>query len=132
MDLKELLKTTIDRKASDLHLTENSPPVLRIDGRLILLDEPPFKRDDLKKSIYAMLSDTQKQKFESDRELDFSLGMEGMERFRVNCHIQKGSIVCGFIDADRRLPSVGRNSQPAETAWFPLSTKHIPLAVKPG
>ena len=100
MNLKELLKTTIDRKASDLHLTENSPPVLRIDGKLILLDEPPLSRDVLKKGIYSMLSDTQKEKFEKDRELDFSLGLEGMERFRVNIHIQRGSIEGAF----RRIP----------------------------
>ena len=86
--------STIDRKASDLHLTEGSPPILRIDGKLLLLDEPPTTREVLKKGIYAMLSDIQKQKFEEDRELDFSLGMEGMERFRVNVHIQKGSIMC--------------------------------------
>lgn len=100
MDLKNLLKATIDRKASDLHLTEDSPPVLRIDGRLHLLDESPLNRDELKKSIYAMLSDTQKEKFEEDRELDFSLGLEGMERFRVNVHVQRGSIEAAF----RRIP----------------------------
>ena len=106
MDIKELLKTTIDRKASDLHLTENSPPVLRIDGKLILLDEPPVSRDQLKKSIYAMLSDTQKEKFERDRELDFSLGLEGMERFRVNIHIQKGSIEAAFRRIPLYVPSI--------------------------
>ena len=106
MDIKELLKTTIDRNASDLHLTENSPPVLRIDGKLILLDEPPVSRDQLKKSIYAMLSDTQKEKFERDRELDFSLGLEGMERFRVNIHIQKGSIEAAFRRIPLYVPSI--------------------------
>ena len=101
MDLKELLKLCIDRKASDLHLTENSPPILRIDGKLILTDNPPLAREDLKKSIYSILTDTQKEKFEQDRELDFSLSMEGLERFRVNVHLQKGSVEAAL----RRIPS---------------------------
>jgi len=106
LDLKELLKTCIDRKASDLHLTESSPPVLRIDGRLILLDEKPLAKEELKKGIYAMLSDTQKEKFEQDRELDFSLGLEGMERFRVNVHVQRGSIEAAFRRIPLYVPSI--------------------------
>ena len=48
IDLRELLKLTIDSKASDLHLTENCPPILRVDGRLIFTSSPPLKRDELK------------------------------------------------------------------------------------
>ncbi|MCA9403709.1 MAG: type IV pilus twitching motility protein PilT [Candidatus Omnitrophica bacterium] len=101
MDLKELLKLCIDRKASDLHLTENSPPILRIDGKLMLTDGSPLTREELKKCIYGILTDTQKEKFEQDRELDFSLSMEGLERFRVNVHMQKGSVEAAL----RRIPS---------------------------
>ena len=92
MDLKELLKLAIQEKASDLHLTENSPPVLRIDGKLVLTNKEVLNKEELKKSIYGILSDSQKEKFEHDRELDFSLELEGLERFRVNVHIQKGSV----------------------------------------
>ena len=101
MDLKELLKLCIDRKASDLHLTENSPPILRIDGKLMLTDGSTLTREELKKCIYGILTDTQKEKFEQDRELDFSLSMEGLERFRVNVHMQKGSVEAAL----RRIPS---------------------------
>ena len=67
MDLKELLKLSIQQKASDLHLTENSPPVLRIDGKLVLTNEKPLIKEELKKSIYAILTDNQKEKFERDK-----------------------------------------------------------------
>lgn len=100
MDLKAFLKLCVEKKASDLHLTENSPPILRIDGRLILTDFPPLTKEELKKSIYGILSDLQKEKFEKDKELDFSLALEGLERFRVNIHIQKGSVEAAF----RRIP----------------------------
>ncbi|VAX37159.1 Twitching motility protein PilT [hydrothermal vent metagenome] len=101
MDLRELLKLTIDRKASDLHLTTDSHPILRINGQLSLIDQQPIlSKDQLKKSIYSLLTDDQKEKFEKDRELDFSLALEDLERFRVNVHIQRGSVEAAF----RRIP----------------------------
>ena len=100
MDLKELLKEAIDHKASDLHLTENSSPVLRIDGRLIFTKRKALTKEDLKKTIYSILTDTQKERFENDKELDFSLALEGLERFRVNVHIQRGAVEAAF----RRIP----------------------------
>jgi len=106
VDLKELLKLSIQQKASDLHITENSPPVLRIDGKLVLTDHKPLIKEELKKSIYAILSDNQKEKFERDKELDFSLAMEGMERFRVNVHIQKGSVEAAFRRIPQYVPSI--------------------------
>ena len=101
VDLKQLLKQTIEENASDLHLTENTPPVLRIDGKLVLTRYPPFTKDELKKCIYGMLSDIQKEKFERDKELDFSFALEGLDRFRVNVHVQRGSVEAAF----RRIPT---------------------------
>src|SRR3989338_7448907 len=107
MDLKELLPLAVQKKASDLHLTENSPPVLRIDGRLVFVeDAKPLSKEDLKKAIYGMLNDNQKEKFERDRELDFSLALEGLERFRVNVHIQRGSVEAAFRSIPQFVPSI--------------------------
>ena len=66
MDIKELLRISIQKKASDLHLTENSPPILRIDGKLIRIDGKLLIKEELKKSIYGILSDNQKEKFERE------------------------------------------------------------------
>ena len=100
MDLRELLLVTIEKKASDLHLTENAPPVLRIDGRLVLIKKEPLSRDAIKRMIYSMLSDQQKEIFERDLELDFSLALPGLDRFRSNVHVQRGSVEAAF----RRIP----------------------------
>jgi twitching motility protein PilT len=105
IDLKDLLKLCVQSKASDLHLTENSPPIFRVDGRLVRTDHKAFTKDELKKAIYGMLSDTQKEKFERDRELDFSLALEGMERFRVNIHIQRGSVEAAFRVIPQYVPA---------------------------
>lgn len=98
--IKDFLSYAIEKKASDLHLTENSPPVIRVDGKLILTDFKPLNKDELKRIIYSMLTDAQKEKFETSMELDFSFALENSERFRVNIHVQRGSVEAAF----RRIP----------------------------
>lgn len=100
MELRDLLLLTIQKKASDLHLTYDTPPVLRIDGKLMLTNKEPLSREELKKMIYSILTDNQKEKFEKDKELDFSLTLSGLDRFRVNIHMQRGAVEAAF----RRIP----------------------------
>ncbi|MGE5279445.1 MAG: type IV pilus twitching motility protein PilT [Deltaproteobacteria bacterium] len=100
MELRELLMLTIEKKASDLHLTENMPPILRIDGRLTLTEMPKLTREESKRLIYTVLTNEQKEKFEAAWELDLSVAMQGMDRFRVNVHVQRGSVEAAF----RRIP----------------------------
>jgi len=100
MDINELLLLCVKKRASDLHLTEKEPPILRIDGKIIRNDFPLMDRDTLKKMIYGVLTDTQKEIFEKDKELDFSLALPNLDRFRVNIHLQKGSVEGAF----RRIP----------------------------
>ncbi len=102
MEIRELLQSCIDNKASDLHLTEKEPPILRIDGKLIRMNQPKLSRDDLKRMIYSVMTNSQKEMFERDLELDFSLALPSFDRFRVNIHIQKGSVEGAF----RRVPLV--------------------------
>ena len=102
MEIKELLMYCIEKKASDLHLTENEPPILRIDGRLHRSNYSTLNRQDLKRIIYGVLTNPQKEQFEKDLELDFSLALPEMDRFRVNIHVQRGSVEAAF----RRVPLV--------------------------
>ncbi|MFH0877750.1 MAG: twitching motility protein PilT, partial [Candidatus Omnitrophota bacterium] len=89
MEMKDLLLLTIEKKASDLHLTEHMPPILRIDGRLIFSELPKLTREETKRLIYSILSNEQKEMFEKNWELDLSVAMQGLDRFRVNVHIQR-------------------------------------------
>lgn len=107
MELRDFLLLAIEKRASDLHLTYDSPPILRIDGKLITTNYSPLTREMLKKMIYSILTDHQKEKFERDRELDFSLALSGMDRFRVNIHMQRGSVEAAF----RRIPLFIPNMQ---------------------
>ncbi|PIW64401.1 MAG: type IV pili twitching motility protein PilT [Candidatus Omnitrophica bacterium CG12_big_fil_rev_8_21_14_0_65_50_5] len=106
VDLRELLVLAVDSKASDLHLTEGSPPILRIDGNLVRTEYPVLKGPDLKRSIYAVLSDAQREKFERELELDFSLAVEGMDRFRVNVHLQRGFVEAAMRRVDSKIPPI--------------------------
>ena len=100
MELRDLLMHTIEKQASDLHLTENMPPLLRINGKITATEFPKLSRDETKRIIYSVLSSDQKEKFEEDWELDLSLAIPGLDRFRMNVHIQRGCIEAAF----RRIP----------------------------
>ena len=100
MEIRDLLLLCIEKGASDLHITENEPPILRIDGKLERTNLGVLTRADLKKMIYGVLTNPQKEIFERELELDFSLALPGMDRFRVNIHMQKGSVEGAF----RRVP----------------------------
>lgn len=86
----------LEQGATDLHVTTNSPPMLRLDGRLVPLRTPPFKPDDTKALCYSILSDKQKHRFEEELEVDLSFGVKGLARFRANLYQQKGAVAGAF------------------------------------
>ncbi|MEO5858708.1 MAG: type IV pilus twitching motility protein PilT [Pyrinomonadaceae bacterium] len=95
--LPELLKRMTDAGGSDLHLTTNSSPQIRVHGHLSPLSEfPPFTPADTKRLAYSVLTDAQKHRFEENLELDFSFGLKGMSRFRANLFNQKGAVGAVF------------------------------------
>lgn len=106
MEIRDLLMLCIEKKASDLHITEKEPPILRIDGKLIRTNFSVLTREDTKKIIYAVLTDSQKEAFERERELDFSLALPGMDRFRVNIHLQRGATEAAFRRVPLEIPSM--------------------------
>jgi twitching motility protein PilT len=94
--LSELLKKMLELSGSDLHLTTNSPPQVRVHGQLKPLDLPPLTAAETKQLAYSVLTDAQKQRFEESLELDFSFGLKGLARFRGNCFNQRGAVGAVF------------------------------------
>ena len=84
MLIEELLERTVVMKGSDLHVSAGLPPVVRVDGTLQRLNEPPLSPDDVETLLFPMLSNESRRKLEQEWELDFSYGIEGVGRFRVN------------------------------------------------
>jgi twitching motility protein PilT len=94
--IQELLKSTVDRNASDLHISTRIPPRIRVHGRLISLDYPPLTPVETKELVYSLLSDKQKKMFEEKLELDFSFGLKDIGRFRGNVYMQRGAVAAAF------------------------------------
>ena len=94
--LSQLLKKMVESGGTDLHITTNSPPQIRKDGKLIPLKMPPLTPAETKKLIYAIMTDAQKQKFEQDLEVDFSFGIKKLARFRANVFHQRGAVAGAF------------------------------------
>lgn len=105
MELKELLMLAVKNNASDLHLTASQPPILRVSGQLIKTDFPALSKEDNKRLIYSALSSSQKAAFEKELELDFSLALPGLDRFRVNVHMQRGSVEAALRRIPLNIPS---------------------------
>jgi twitching motility protein PilT len=97
LSLSDLLKKLIELGGSDLHLTTNTPPQVRVDGGLKPLDGfKTLTSADTKQLAYSVLTDAQKHRFEEALELDFSFGVRGLSRFRANLFNQRGAVGCVF------------------------------------
>jgi twitching motility protein PilT len=94
--LPELLQTLVDNEGSDLHLTTQTPPQIRVHGKLQVLDLPPLGAADTKTLAYSVLTDAQKKRFEETLELDFSFGIRGVARFRCNVFNQRGAVAAVY------------------------------------
>ncbi len=96
LTLSELLKKMIEMGGSDLHITTNSAPRVRVHGKLRPLDMPPLTAADTKSLAYSVLTDAQKHRFEENLELDFSFGLKNLARFRGNVFNQRGAVGAVF------------------------------------
>lgn len=96
MDLVDILKEVLDKGASDLHLSVGVPPTIRLSGHLEHLDYPRIMPNDSRDLIYSILTQDQRQRLETEWELDFSYSVPGRARFRVNAYFQRNSLGAAF------------------------------------
>ncbi len=97
LSLHHLLKVMIDNEGTDLHITTNTPPQIRIHGHLKPIDGyKPLSPAETKQLCYSILTDNQKHKFEETLELDLSFGIKGLARFRANIFQQRGAVAGAF------------------------------------
>jgi twitching motility protein PilT len=98
--LNQLLKDMVGQGGSDLHITTNSAPQVRIDGVLRQMNLPPLQPSETKQLCYSILTDNQKHRLEENLEIDLSFGLKGLARFRANIFHQRGAIAAVF----RQIP----------------------------
>ncbi len=110
MDLSELLMLTVEKGATDLHLTVNSPPMLRIHGELVSVDVGKLNQDDTKNLATGILTDKQKNVLKREQSIDLAYGLNGGEyagRFRVNVFYQQGCVAAAFRKLADEIPTLG-------------------------
>jgi twitching motility protein PilT len=95
--INALLDEVLERGASDLHITAGSPPVVRVHGSLEPMDQyPKLVPDQIRRMIYGILTQKQRERLETEMELDISYSLPGKARFRVNVYFQRDAIGAAF------------------------------------
>ena len=95
-NLHQLLRTMVEKGASDLHITTNTPPLLRVDGEIVPLKVAPMGPVETKALCYSVLTEEQRAQFEKTNELDLSFGVKNLSRFRANIYMQRGAVAGAF------------------------------------
>jgi twitching motility protein PilT len=102
MDITELLAFSVKNNASDLHISSDMPPIIRVDGDLKKIDVPPMTHKEVHALLYDIMNDRQRKIYEECFETDFSFEISGLARFRVNAFNQ-----CrGAAGVFRTIPSL--------------------------
>jgi twitching motility protein PilT len=111
--IDDLLGLLMEKKGSDLHICSGSPPALRVHGELLTLEHfemlTPSRCQQL---IYAILTDEDISEFERQHELDFAYSIPGLSRFRVNLHMQRGSVGAVFRSVPMLPPDLDTLGMP--------------------
>jgi twitching motility protein PilT len=129
--LPELLKMTVELGGSDLHLATNTPPQVRVHGRLQRLDMPELTPTETKQLAYSVMTDAQKKRFEETLELDFSFGIRGMARFRSNVFNQRGAVGAVYRLIPEQIKTFKELNLPAVLATLAERPRGLVLVTGP-
>jgi len=114
MIIQELLKYVLDTGSSDLHLMVSSPPAVRNQGRLSFIpNTAAFTEEEVSRMILSTFNQLQKEKFLTEKEIDYSYSFLGMARFRINAYYQKGMPAAAFRYISATIPSIDELGLPA-------------------
>jgi twitching motility protein PilT len=120
-----------EQKASDLHLSTNNPPMLRINGELVRVDYPPLQNDELKAMVYEIAPEGKIKIFEETSDIDFGYEVPGMARYRANFFQQKYGISAVFRLIPSTVLTVEDLGLPPVLKKFPLLKKGLVLVTGP-
>ncbi len=131
-DFADVLLETMRRNASDLHITSGVPPMVRVRGRLVALDGfPVLGGQDTREIVYSILNNDQRQRLETDWQIDFAYAIPGHARFRVNAYFQRGSIGAAFRLIPAEILSIETLGLPPVTKDFCVKPRGIVLVTGP-
>jgi len=131
VNMHDLLKEMITKKASDLHLTAGVPPMFRVDGQLLPSHYQPLKPDGCERLAYSVLTEEQRKRFEMSRELDVSFGIPGLSRFRANVFLQRGVVSIAIRQIPYNVQNVVQLGLPKTIVDFARKPKGLVLVTGP-
>jgi twitching motility protein PilT len=129
--LLELLKLLVEREGSDLHITTNTAPQIRVHGHLQRLQLPEMQPAETKQLVYSVLTDAQKKRFEETLELDFSFGIKGLARFRANVFNQRGAVAAVYRLIPEKIRTFGELGLPPVLATLAERPRGLVLVTGP-
>jgi twitching motility protein PilT len=131
LDFAEVLLQVMERNASDLHLTAGSPPMIRQHGKLHALDYPRLTPQTTREVVYSILTNDQRQKLETDWQIDLAYSIPGRARFRVNAYFQRASLSAALRLIPQDMPRLGELGLPPVLEEFTKKPRGFVLVTGP-
>ncbi len=130
-DFADVLIEVMERNASDLHMTAGSPPMVRERGKLIALDYPELDATAVREIVYSILTNDQRQKLETDWQIDLAYAIPGRARFRVNAYFQRASLGAAFRLIPQEMPRLDDLGLPSTLRDFTKKPRGFVLVTGP-
>jgi len=130
-DFAEALLQVVERGASDLHLTAGSPPMVRVNGKLVALDYPPLTSQVTRETVYSILTSDQRQRLETDWQIDLAYSIPGKARFRVNAFFQRTAISAALRLIPDQMPALHSLGLPSVLEDFTKKPRGFVLVTGP-
>jgi twitching motility protein PilT len=130
-DFAEVLLQVMERNASDLHLTAGSPPMMRHHGRLHALDYPRLTPETTREVVYSILTNDQRQKLETEWQVDLAYSIPGKARFRVNAYFQRAAVSAALRLIPQEMPKLDSLGLPPVLEDFTKKPRGFVLVTGP-
>ncbi|MGR3220538.1 MAG: type IV pilus twitching motility protein PilT [Candidatus Anammoxibacter sp.] len=131
MDITELLQFSAKESASDVHISSGEPPIMRIHGEMRMVEMPPLSAEEVHTFLYEILSDKQRKIFEETHEIDFSIDLKNIARFRVNAFVQNRGESVVFRNIPTKIPTFEELKLPPIIADICRKPKGLVLVTGP-
>lgn len=132
LTLERILTTAAEYQASDVHLTLGTPPMLRVDGKLVALEQEGIVTPDVLTALVEQFLDpTQREALERDKELVTSLSLPTRVRFKISLFHQKGGLSASLRLIPQTIKTLRELGLPAEVETFAHLTKGLVLITGP-
>ena len=129
--LKQLLEDMVSKRASDLHITAGVPPEFRVDGAITPSEYDVLTPEMCTTIAYSVLSDDQRKRFETTKELDFSFGVKGLSRYRANVYLQRGVVSMAIRQIPYEILAMEKLGMPPVVREFTNRQKGLVLITGP-